>query len=634
MKGEVRLYRARWAGVCLLTTLGVVGGAGCSASSYHKAADKTAADILKKKQQEAIGRQEPFTIETPADTLRRRLMIDQNLQRSSDASLSSKDVKPIKDSPEGATTRPSTQPSAGATTRAAVEPLRVSLVDALRISAHNSREYQTQKERIFIDALDLDLARNDFRTIFGGNVNSEVTDAPDGAGGRDTSLRAGTSLSAAQRFKNGATFLGAVSFDLVQMLSGDKSTSRGVAWDASITLPLLRGGGEYVVMEQLTQAERTVVYDFLNFEQFKRTFSVNIATQYLNVLSQLDQIRNADAAYRRAIISTRRATRQFDAGRLDQIQVDQAVQQELQARDRWIQATSSYGKRLDAFKVLLGLTPDTEIVLEPQELQSLISWTTQFLDDERNAATTVPTTSATTQSATAEVVLPPVPLLSGAGPVDMDWPAAISLALANRPDLKVRNGSIYDAQREVRVAANALQAGLDLTATAGGGGRAAAGRGTTNLGASKNVYSGGLLLDLPLERTAERNAYRISIIALESSVRALQQFEDGIKLDVRGDLRDLLLAREEIRIQARSVDVAQKRVDSTSMFMDAGRAQIRDVLDAQNALVQAQNSFTSAVITHRVTTLGLQRDLGLLEVNADGLWKEYQRPANPEQNHE
>jgi outer membrane protein TolC len=89
-------------------------------------------------------------------------------------------------------------------------------------------------------------------------------------------------------------------------------------------------------------------------------------------------------------------------------------------------------------------------------------------------------------------------------------------------------------------------------------------------------------------------------------------------------MRDLLQARESIKIQARSVAVAQKRVDSTNLFLEAGRAQIRDVLEAQDALVQAQNALTSAVVNYRVAELSLQRDTGLLEVNAEGLWKEYQ----------
>ncbi|MDI6792958.1 MAG: TolC family protein [bacterium] len=137
------------------------------------------------------------------------------------------------------------------------------------------------------------------------------------------------------------------------------------------------------------------------------------------------------------------------------------------------------------------------------------------------------------------------------------------------------------------------------------------------------LYSAWLTLDLPFERTAERNKYRNSLIALEQQVREAQQLEDNIKLSIRGKLRDLLQARESLQIQARSGYVAEKRVKSVSLFLEAGRAQMRDLLEAQDALLSAQNDLTAAVINYRVAELELQRDLELLQVNSDGLWQEY-----------
>ncbi|MGB2823773.1 MAG: TolC family protein, partial [Phycisphaerae bacterium] len=65
------------------------------------------------------------------------------------------------------------------------------------------------------------------------------------------------------------------------------------------------------------------------------------------------------------------------------------------------------------------------------------------------------------------------------------------------------------------------------------------------------------------------------------------------------------------------------RVTSTDLFLEAGRAAIRDVLEAQEALVQAQNSLTAALVAYRIAELELQRDMGVLEVNEKGLWREY-----------
>jgi outer membrane protein TolC len=143
------------------------------------------------------------------------------------------------------------------------------------------------------------------------------------------------------------------------------------------------------------------------------------------------------------------------------------------------------------------------------------------------------------------------------------------------------------------------------------------------LRSDKGISSALLSLDLPFERTAERNAYRESFIALERAVREVQILEDQIKLSVRNTLRNLLELRENIKIQAQSVSVAEKRVKSVNMFIEAGRAEIRDLLEAQDALLSAQNGLTAAIVNYRIAELELQRDMGVLKVDEKGLWQEF-----------
>jgi outer membrane protein TolC len=71
------------------------------------------------------------------------------------------------------------------------------------------------------------------------------------------------------------------------------------------------------------------------------------------------------------------------------------------------------------------------------------------------------------------------------------------------------------------------------------------------------------------------------------------------------------------------VNVAEKRQKSTKMFLDAGRAEIRDLLDAQDALLSAQNQLTASIVSYRIAELSIQRDMGVLQVDETGLWKEF-----------
>ena len=142
------------------------------------------------------------------------------------------------------------------------------------------------------------------------------------------------------------------------------------------------------------------------------------------------------------------------------------------------------------------------------------------------------------------------------------------------------------------------------------------------------MFSALLTLDLGFDRTAEAVTYRNSFILLEQAVRNAQRLEDTIKLEIRSRLRELLEARETLVIQAKSVLLALKRVKSITLFMDAGRAQTRDLLEARDDLLEAQNRLTSARVNYRIAELEIQRDMGVLVVTDTGLWQEYSPEAN------
>ena len=622
---------------------------GCRASDYRHEADRSSYSIIAEKQVEALGKSEAFTIETPADALRRRLLLDQGLPFTENSSLGVQDIKPIDQWPDDEyLKKPTEQQEPGVATE---EVLTLTLTDALQVAAHESREYQSQKEQVFQVALRLDLERDAFRRTWTGVLTGlyqaqlEQTVALDDEGHTDRQtvggLEYGGVLGMSQRLRNGLSFSGQIGLDLVSLLTQERLFSRGVFADVTVTVPLMRGSGEFVVTEPLKQAERDVVYALYSFERYKRSFAVDVATEYLAVLRQADSVTNARDNYERLIRSTRRARRLAKAGRLPEIQVDQSRQDELRARNQWVSARASYRRQLDSFKLRLGLPPDASIELDHAELrrvkdamEPMIAMASSDLAALQAAASQ----PADEEAAAFEQEFPsakaPVeieePGRGTPGPYELDERGAIVSALQNRLDLRVAVGRVHDAQREVAVAADQLRADVTLL----GRGSAGAQRSLSSAGAADSIlrpdegqYSALLTVDLPFERTSERNMYRNSLIGLEQAVRDVQALEDQIKLDVRNDLSRLLEAREGIQIQAAAAIVAERRVTSTNLFLEAGRAEIRDSLEAQDALVTAQNALTAALVNYRVGELNLQRDLDVLEVNETGLWREYQ-PEN------
>jgi len=594
---------------------------GCTAPAGYKVdADNVASGIIHEKQMQGLGRTEPFSIETAADTLRRRLLLNQHLPVSHPGSLGAGDLAPVEHWSEELppVAQDESQPVLCPDRDI---PLQSTLLEALQIAARNSQEYITAKEDVFRAALDLDLERDDFRSIFAAVIESEISTDLGGAT-TITGIENRGGVSFSRNLKRGGGIVAQLAVDLVKLLTLDRSSSLGLFGDATISLPLLRGAGQHIASEPLTQAERDVVYAIWAFERFKRTFAVRIASEYLAVLQQLDQLANSEENYRQLIASARRARRLADAGRLPEIQVDQAVQDELRARNSWVTTRQSYARELDAFKFTLGLPPDSKIELDRNELTRLVEAAGILIEKDAAAATD----TETIFPADAPIDLRP-PSRDHGGPYELEEKTAIELALHNRLDLRIAQEQVYDAQRAVIVAADNLRAEFTLLGSASlGEGRSlvTAGLPDGRLRPDEGLYSALLSLDLPLHRVEERNIFRNSYIALQRSVRDLQTTEDQVKFDIRNRLRDLLVFREGVNIQAQSVQVAQRRVASTGFFLQAGRAEIRDLLEAQEALVTTQNGLSRAVVSYRISELGLQRDMGLLQVNENGLWKEYQ----------
>jgi outer membrane protein TolC len=607
--------------------LGVVAGvclavAGCrSPAEFREQADKAASGILDEAQRKVLGKSQPLQVEPAADELRRRLLLDQKLPQSDPASLGSADVKRIPQWPDQGYGPKAVSTNAAGTNAV---PMRLTLADVLQIAARSSRQYQMQKEEVFLAALALDLQRDGFRNTWNGLLESEIS--TDGSGDSQVSgVESRGGLGVTRKLKSGGTFAANLGLDLARLLTQDRKSAFGIVADVTATIPLMRGAGKFVVTEPLTQAERNVVYAIYALERFKRTMAVDVASKYLGVLQQQDQMNNARDSYKRLILSSRRAGRLADAGQLPAIQVDQTRQDELRARNRWISAQLAYEGQLDAFKGFLGLPPDSRLDLDRAELETQSARVKELAERGGREAQA----GAAKEQRSDNVELRE-PARAGGGALEIEPEAGVRLALRNRLDLRTQIGKVFDSQRSVAVAADQLRADVSLLGGGSAGesrslSTASSGNGQINL--SEGRYSAGLKLDLPLERTKERNLYRARLIEFEKAVRAVQELEDGIKLQVRDELRALFENREAAVIQAAAVEIARRRLASTTMFLEAGRAQVRDVLEAEESLILAQNALSAAMVNYRVGELELQRDMDVLKVDESGLWHEYAPPS-------
>lgn len=456
-------------------------------------------------------------------------------------------------------------------------PKLLSLADAVAMATVHNREYQRQKEQLYQVALDLTLARHQFARQWFGTVDAAYEND-----GEDERVRSGGNLGFNQALAGGARISASIAVDWARFLTGDPSTSLGSVLRASFTQPLLRGRGRKIAQEGLTQAERDVLYQIRSFNRFRKTFVVSIVSDYYRVLRLRDVVANAENDYARRVQSQERLEMEAEAGRRDAFEVDQAGQDVLRAQDNVVATRQRHEAELDRFKIRLALPTDADVQLDPNELEALRK---------------------------IEVTLP-----------DYSLEAAVQTAQSERLDLANVADAVDDAVRKAMVAADNLGAELNLI-----GGMAVDSTEDTDLARLRfheGAYSLGLEGDLPFDRKAERNAYREALIDLERRRRDHENGVDTVKLDVREAFRQLRQQAESYRIQKNSVELAQKRVESTSLLMEAGRVQTRDLLESQDALLQAQNDLTAALVAHTVAKLTFFRDVGLLQVQPDGMWRE------------
>jgi outer membrane protein TolC len=220
-------------------------------------------------------------------------------------------------------------------------------------------------------------------------------------------------------------------------------------------------------------------------------------------------------------------------------------------------------------------------------------------------------------------------------PMRYELADAVDYAAANRLDLMNQRARVVDAWRQIAVTANQLRAGLDLILNA----NVATPPGTGNpvdFRASASTYSVGFHFDSPLNRVAERNAYRASQIAYQQARRAFMLLDDNIQAQIRNDLRQLDAARRTFEIQRRSVVTAARQAESAREgLLVAGRmpnpTATLDIINALDSVLSANNQLISAWANYETTRYRLLLDLEALQVDERGLYTdEYNdRPDQP-----
>ena len=450
----------------------------------------------------------------------------------------------------------------------------LTLPQAVAIATAHNREYQTQKENLYIMALELRLTRYEFEPLFFGAGNATYAKNDLGA---DEVARAAGGPGLIWLLKNGTKITSNIALAWARELTGGWGGPIGAGaitsvLTAELIQPLFRGSDQRVVLEKLTQAERDTLYQIRFFNRFRKNFVVSIIGQYYGVLQRSDAVKNARRNYNTMTWIYERVEKLTNAGRVPLFELERIQQEKLQALNIYNQAEKDYKQALDEFKITLSLSTTAQFQLDENEFEAL-----------RTTPMTCPDFSD------AEVV---------------------EAALLQRLDLANSADATIDAQLggELSLRINASVPSRDLTQDV------------------KDLdWQDKLLVELeggpPSDRVPEQVIYRKALITLNQRQREYEQAADTVTLEVRQAHRDLTEAVQRYKVLSESLDLAQKRFNNTFLLLQYGKASSRRVLRAQNDLFDAQNAAVQALVDYTVATLKFYRDTGVLQVRPDGMWE-------------
>jgi outer membrane protein TolC len=456
------------------------------------------------------------------------------------------------------------------------------LEEAIEMAFRNSRRYQTEKERLYLTALTLTGSRYEFSPQFfagsGVGARRDYVTTTNGVQG-EWSGSVNSAIGVSQLLKSGGSLSATLANDILRYYTGDPRHSIVSTISVNLMQPLLRGFGKNnPAVERLTQSQRNVVYAVRNHAFFQDEFALEIVTDYFALLALKDNIRNRYANYLSRVQATLRLEARED--REQQSAVDQARQAELSAKTGYVNAVATYFTALDQFKIKLGLTLGERLFLEDQAL--------------------------------AEVQK------AGLVPVPMDPDAAYRQAVARQLQILNAIDDFEDKKRKIRVAADGLKPGLDFFANASL--KSEEPTDYTNFDPDKVRAGVGVELDLPLDRLRERNEYRTVLVNFESELRELTLTLDTLKDSIERGLRNVETRRQNYLIQQNALELANRRVESNTLLLEAGRGEVRDLIESQDAQVAAQNAVTTALVAYQESRLQLMLDIGALDRSKPQFW--------------
>lgn len=340
-------------------------------------------------------------------------------------------------------------------------------------------------------------------------------------------------------------------------------TSRSYGWNASLTQPLLKGGG----FEVSTASVRTArITEQINILMLKSTIMDTLTSVIITYRSYVQAIKSLDISKQslergRELVAINKEL--IVAGRMAQIDL---IQSEADVANRDFNLLASENS-VDAAR--LGLV--------------------KILDIDKNRRITP----------VENFVIEPIPF---------ELEQAKKLAFEHRPDYQSALLGLEISKTNLVLAKNNKLWDLSLT---GGYGQAYSRDGLPGSNSNINNWNTGLKLTIPFWDLTIEQGYLNARIALEKTELNLSKLKQNIEIEVQDSIRNAEINLRQVRLAQLSRELSLKKFDVETEKLKVGRSSNFQLVSFQNDLVNAQNNELNSIISYLNALTTLERTLGI-----------------------
>jgi len=480
--------------------------------------------------------------------------------------------------------------------------LRLTLQDAIRLMLLNNTEVRISQSQFNQSSFGIGRAYSAFDPVFTASFtptrsNQPTTTALAGAQTLST-LQQESNFAYNQQFQTGTNY--SIQFSTQRFTTNSSFATFNPSFTSGATFSvgqhLLRGRGYVVNHGPILIAQRNVKQARANFEAQLNDSILSTIDQYWNLVGAQKNLAVVQDSLKLAEQSYAHDKRALELGALSPLDIYRSESTVAQRRLQLIQAEYQIKPLEDQLRRTIGADLDSRAGALDIELA-------ESADVSGDLATA-------------------------------DIPTALETAFGRRPELEAVRQQLANDDTNVFIANNNLQPDLSVTGayTSNGiGGNVVDTSGGTSVIISRGglldaldqvggfgfpTYAVGLNLRLPIRNHQAEADLGSALVSKRGDLYQLRSRQQQITVEVRNAVHQLEESKLSLAAAANALDLAKKALAADQRKYELGAETIFFVLDAQNSVQQAQQSYVQAEIGYQMALAALDHATGnLLERN-------------------